>query len=227
MGLITTIGPTNFQNYTQICFFFEHETIHNQNYFSPGFISRSIIIACSHPFIIFTLSNLDQTKNLLSLNRNGCFDETQPSQQLHHRSHSHSRLPYLTIIIINIVESRNKSISTKTETYLNGDESPHQLVYIKKHILNPRQRDQHRRLRYNHHYYYYRHSIRRRGLRHRANYFKMMTKKNSNGFNRPVRPDTFSAMLPKGFVPPSGSSPCHNQNPNSATTLFCDLSTQP
>ncbi|RID78106.1 hypothetical protein BRARA_A00960 [Brassica rapa] len=70
-------------------------------------------------------------------------------------------------------------------------------------------------------------SIRRRGLRHRANYFKMMTKKNSNGFNRPVRPDTFSVMLPKGFVPPSGSSPCHNQNPNSASTLFCDLSKQP
>ncbi|KAL0727599.1 hypothetical protein Bca4012_023692 [Brassica carinata] len=115
----------------------------------------------------------------------------------------------------------------KTETYLNGDESPHQLVYIKKHILNPRQRDQHRRLRYNHQYFYYRHSIRRRGLRPRANYFKMMTKKSSNGFNRPVQPDTYSAMLPKGFVPPSGSSPCHNQNPNSATTLFCDLSTQP
>lgn len=118
----------------------------------------------------------------------------------------------------------------KTEPYLNGNEPSHQLVYIKKmtpFILNPRQRDQHRRLRYNHHYYYYRHSIRRRGLRHRANYFKMMTKKSSNGFNSPVQPDTFSVMLPKGFVPPSGSSPCHNQNPNSATTLSCDLSTQP
>lgn len=33
---------------------------------------------------------------------------------------------------------------------------------------------------------------------------------------------TFSAMLPKGFVPPSGSSPCHNQYPNSVT-FFCDL----
>lgn len=118
----------------------------------------------------------------------------------------------------------------KTETYLNGNESPHQLVYIKKttpFILNRRQRDHHHRLRYNHHYYYYyRHSLRRRGLRHRVDNFKMMTKK-SNSLNRPVRPDTFSVMLPKGFVPPSGSSPCHNQNPNSATTLFCDLSTQP
>ncbi|CAL9225919.1 unnamed protein product [Arabidopsis halleri] len=120
----------------------------------------------------------------------------------------------------------------KTEAYLNGYESPHQLVYIKKttpFILNRRlQRNHHhRRRRYDHHYYfYYRHTLRRRGLHHRADYFKMMAKK-SNGLNRPVRPDTFSVMLPKGFVPPSGSSPCHNQNPNSATTLFCDLSTQP
>lgn len=119
------------------------------------------------------------------------------------------------------------SSTQKTEAYLNGNESPHQLVYIKKttpFILNRRlQRNHHhRRRRYDHHYYfYYRHTLRRR-----ADYFKMMAKK-SNGLNRPVRPDTFSVMLPKGFVPPSGSSPCHNQNPNSATTLFCDLSTQP
>ncbi|KAK4399353.1 hypothetical protein Sango_1410800 [Sesamum angolense] len=33
----------------------------------------------------------------------------------------------------------------------------------------------------------------------------------------------FSAMLPKGYVPPSGSSPCHNVYPNSVT-FFCDLS---
>ncbi|CAH8306395.1 unnamed protein product [Eruca vesicaria subsp. sativa] len=147
----------------------------------------------------------------------------------------------LTLIFLTSPSSSSSSSSNqetrvttqKTEPYLNGNEPPHQLVYIKKmtpFILNPRQRDQHRRLRYNHHYYYYRHSIRRRGLsqfQRRANYFKMMTKKSSNGFNRPVRPDTFSVMLPKGFVPPSGSSPCHNQNPNSATTVFCDLSTQP
>ncbi|CAG7886943.1 unnamed protein product [Brassica rapa] len=146
-------------------------------------------------------------------------------------SPSSSSLPSSPSSSSSSLSNQETRVSTqKTETYLNGDESPHQLVYIKKmtpFILNPRQRDQHRRLRYNHHYYYYRHSIRRRGLRHRANYFKMMTKKNSNGFNRPVRPDTFSVMLPKGFVPPSGSSPCHNQNPDSASTLFCDLSKQP
>ncbi|PIN04679.1 hypothetical protein CDL12_22787 [Handroanthus impetiginosus] len=36
---------------------------------------------------------------------------------------------------------------------------------------------------------------------------------------------TFSAMLPKGYVPPSGSSPCHNLYPNSVT-FFCDLPAQ-
>ncbi|XP_010517553.1 PREDICTED: uncharacterized protein LOC104792979 [Camelina sativa] len=130
-------------------------------------------------------------------------------------------------------ETRVSTTTQKKETYLNGNESPHQLVYIEKttpFILNRRlQRDHHhhRLRRYNYHYYYYeyRQSLRRRGLHHRADYFKMMARK-SNGLNRPVRPDTFSVMLPKGFVPPSGSSPCHNQNPNSATTLFCDLSTQ-
>jgi hypothetical protein len=39
--------------------------------------------------------------------------------------------------------------------------------------------------------------------------------------NRKTKP--FSVMLPKGFVPPSGSSPCHNEYPNSVT--YCDLST--
>lgn len=34
---------------------------------------------------------------------------------------------------------------------------------------------------------------------------------------------TYTAMLPKGFVPPSGSSPCHNTYPNSIT-FFCHLS---
>ncbi|XP_059436461.1 uncharacterized protein LOC132169445 [Corylus avellana] len=33
----------------------------------------------------------------------------------------------------------------------------------------------------------------------------------------------FSVMLPKGFVPPSGSSPCHNEYPTSVS--YCELST--
>nr|XP_004486288.1 uncharacterized protein LOC101492680 [Cicer arietinum]XP_004486289.1 uncharacterized protein LOC101493016 [Cicer arietinum] len=32
----------------------------------------------------------------------------------------------------------------------------------------------------------------------------------------------FSVMLPKGFVPPSGSSPCHNNQPNSVS-FHCHL----
>ncbi|XP_050234616.1 uncharacterized protein LOC126682892 [Mercurialis annua] len=36
---------------------------------------------------------------------------------------------------------------------------------------------------------------------------------------------TFSVMLPKGFVPPSGSSPCHNDKPNFRVSFYCDLST--
>ncbi|XVF87174.1 hypothetical protein PTKIN_Ptkin18bG0097900 [Pterospermum kingtungense] len=39
---------------------------------------------------------------------------------------------------------------------------------------------------------------------------------------------SFSVMLPKGFVPPSGSSPCHNDKPDSSSAdhvLFCRLST--
>jgi hypothetical protein len=39
--------------------------------------------------------------------------------------------------------------------------------------------------------------------------------------NRKARP--FSVMLPKGFVPPSGSSPCHNEYPTSVS--YCELST--
>ncbi|KAK7412581.1 hypothetical protein VNO78_04054 [Psophocarpus tetragonolobus] len=36
---------------------------------------------------------------------------------------------------------------------------------------------------------------------------------------------SFSVMLPKGFVPPSGSSPCHNDQPNSMSSSFhCHLS---
>ncbi|KAK6284076.1 hypothetical protein QQP08_019727 [Theobroma cacao] len=34
----------------------------------------------------------------------------------------------------------------------------------------------------------------------------------------------FSVMLPKGSVPPSGSSPCHNDKPDSSVVLFCGLS---
>ncbi|KAL5771974.1 hypothetical protein ACOSP7_011581 [Xanthoceras sorbifolium] len=51
-------------------------------------------------------------------------------------------------------------------------------------------------------------------------YYSKNTMKNKYYFK--TRP--FSVMLPKGFVPPSGSSPCHNTNPDSVA-FYCDLST--
>ncbi|ESW19896.1 hypothetical protein PHAVU_006G164500 [Phaseolus vulgaris] len=54
-------------------------------------------------------------------------------------------------------------------------------------------------------------------MRHR----KKMVVKNMHQ-SRDSRP--FSVMLPKGFVPPSGSSPCHNDQPNSVSSSFhCHL----
>ncbi|XP_061374341.1 uncharacterized protein LOC133316587 [Gastrolobium bilobum] len=44
---------------------------------------------------------------------------------------------------------------------------------------------------------------------------KNMKHKKKKVKNLELRP--FSVMLPKGFVPPSGSSPCHNDQPNSVS----------
>ncbi|KAM1032846.1 hypothetical protein ACFX2I_036375 [Malus domestica] len=54
-----------------------------------------------------------------------------------------------------------------------------------------------------------------RKMRHKRNMNKKTTKKD-------FKTAPFSVMLPKGFVPPSGSSPCHNAYPNSVA-FFCDL----
>ena len=48
--------------------------------------------------------------------------------------------------------------------------------------------------------------------------------KSSNHKNKNDKGSAFSAMLPKGFVPPSGSSPCHNEDPQSSSLAFyCHL----
>ncbi|OIW13933.1 hypothetical protein TanjilG_09284 [Lupinus angustifolius] len=57
----------------------------------------------------------------------------------------------------------------------------------------------------------------RKNLTRNKKHRKKMTKDNLK-----TRP--FSVMLPKGFVPPSGSSPCHNDLPNSVSFLHCHLS---
>ncbi|XP_050367538.1 uncharacterized protein LOC126785903 [Argentina anserina] len=46
--------------------------------------------------------------------------------------------------------------------------------------------------------------------------------RNKNPTKKSKNSGPFSVMLPKGFVPPSGSSPCHNGNPNDVV-VFCDL----
>ncbi|KAE8688651.1 Alpha-mannosidase 3 isoform 1 [Hibiscus syriacus] len=54
---------------------------------------------------------------------------------------------------------------------------------------------------------------------------KMMKRRKINMDNNfKTRP--FTVMLPKGFFPPSGSSPCHNDKPDSAVAqdLICGLS---
>lgn len=50
---------------------------------------------------------------------------------------------------------------------------------------------------------------------------KMMKHRRRKNMDKKSRP--FFVMLPKGFVPPSGSSPCHNDNPDSsvAHALTC------
>lgn len=56
-------------------------------------------------------------------------------------------------------------------------------------------------------------------------YGKTMTTKKRKTRSKKLNSSPFMAMLPKGFVPPSGSSSCHNVYPNSIT-FFCDLSTE-
>ncbi|KAG8385291.1 hypothetical protein BUALT_Bualt03G0026700 [Buddleja alternifolia] len=53
----------------------------------------------------------------------------------------------------------------------------------------------------------------------------MNRKRSMNKFEEASRRTTFAAMLPKGYVPPSGSSPCHNVYPNSVA-FFCDFSAE-
>ncbi|KAI3466822.1 hypothetical protein Pfo_023485 [Paulownia fortunei] len=61
----------------------------------------------------------------------------------------------------------------------------------------------------------------RRNKNEKGLYRNTMKRKRTKNLN--TRP--FTAMLPKGYVPPSGSSPCHNVYPNSVT-FFCGLSAE-
>lgn len=54
---------------------------------------------------------------------------------------------------------------------------------------------------------------------------KMMKRRKIN-MDRNFKTGPFTVMLPKGFVPPSRSSPCHNDKPDSVVVpdLICGLS---
>ncbi|WOG84980.1 hypothetical protein DCAR_0104166 [Daucus carota subsp. sativus] len=52
---------------------------------------------------------------------------------------------------------------------------------------------------------------------------KKTRRKTRSSKNNNIDTRAFTTMLPKGFIPPSGSSPCHNDFPNSIT-FFCELS---
>lgn len=52
---------------------------------------------------------------------------------------------------------------------------------------------------------------------------KMIMRRSSKNMVKNVKTRPFAVMLPKGFVPPSGSSPCHNEYPDSAA-IYCDFS---
>ncbi|KAE8655329.1 Alpha-mannosidase 3 isoform 1 [Hibiscus syriacus] len=55
---------------------------------------------------------------------------------------------------------------------------------------------------------------------------RKMTKRRKINMDSNFKTRPFTVMLPKGFVPPSGSSPCHNDKPDSAVAqdLICGLS---
>lgn len=124
MGPTTTIGPTNFQNYTQ-----------SKLRFSPGFISRTMAMPCSHPFVS---SSLYQTKNpTLFLSRsqsqwmlrwNTTFSTASSSLSFslssslsHHRHHHHRHLH--RIKIQEYLHERQNPFSTGTNHRTNSSTS--------------------------------------------------------------------------------------------------------
>ncbi|KAK7303121.1 hypothetical protein RJT34_14022 [Clitoria ternatea] len=54
---------------------------------------------------------------------------------------------------------------------------------------------------------------------------RMRHKKKKKNILKNIESRPFYVMLPKGFVPPSGSSPCHNDQPNSLS-FHCHLTTK-
>ncbi|KAK8551410.1 hypothetical protein V6N13_119877 [Hibiscus sabdariffa] len=65
-----------------------------------------------------------------------------------------------------------------------------------------------------------------RGFEKKRKRKRKMTKRRKINMDSNFKTRPFTVMLPKGFVPPSSSSPCHNDKPDSAVAqdLICGLS---
>ncbi|GMI91651.1 hypothetical protein HRI_002834400 [Hibiscus trionum] len=65
-----------------------------------------------------------------------------------------------------------------------------------------------------------------RGFEKKRKWKRKVTKRRKINMDSNFKTRPFTVMLPKGFVPPSGSSPCHNDKPDSAVAqdLICGLS---
>ncbi|WVY94708.1 hypothetical protein V8G54_033796 [Vigna mungo] len=68
--------------------------------------------------------------------------------------------------------------------------------------------------------------LKKRRTRRNKNMMRHRKKILSKNMHQSRDSQRFSVMLPKGYVPPSGSSPCHNDQPNTVSSSFhCHLST--
>ncbi|KAI4295429.1 hypothetical protein L6164_035488 [Bauhinia variegata] len=113
------------------------------------------------------------------------------------------------MLFISHSSSSSHEIQPQKPSNSNASPSHYQVFYL-KNTNNPFSRQEHIKKR----------AIRNRKRQNKKNQRqkqgKEMVKNNLN--SRP-----FSVMLPKGFIPPSGSSPCHNMHPISLS-FHCHLS---
>jgi hypothetical protein len=145
-------------------------------------------------------------------------------------------LSFLFFLIISHTASSSSSLSSSHSSNNNKDmiksQNPssvntelshyHQVFYLKNTdqppmFLNKQERIKKMRMNRN-----------KNKMKKQSKQRKQRTHRKKMVKNKMVSPKPFSVMLPKGFVPPSGSSPCHNDQPNSVNSFHCYLaSTEP
>ncbi|KAI4298266.1 hypothetical protein L6164_031844 [Bauhinia variegata] len=113
---------------------------------------------------------------------------------------------FFLILFISHSSSSSHEIQPQKPSDSNASPSHCQVFYL-KNTNNPFSAQEHVKKRKTK-----RHSTKKQGQRPE----KQMLKNNLNS-------RTFTVMLPKGFAPPSGSSPCHNEHPTSPR-FHCHLS---